>query len=238
VSDETLEAALQRKYYAQSAHSYDARHLDERDEHAFSLGVLVGLLEFLQVRSILDLGSGTGRALRYLNAHCPGVRIIGIEPVGELRQIGHAQGISVEQLIDGNATALAFADGEFDLVCEFGVLHHIKQPERAVSEMLRVAGRAIFISDSNNFGQGSTLNRALKQLINALGLWRAADWCKTRGRGYTITEGDGLAYSYSVFNNAAQIRAACNRVHIINTVPALGSNHYRQAAHVALLGIK
>jgi len=86
---------------------------------------------------------------------------------------------------------LAFADGSFDLVCEFGVLHHIPRPELAISEMLRVAKKAIFISDSNNFGQGGKFSRFLKQAINALGLWPATNMIKTKGRGFTLSAGDG-----------------------------------------------
>jgi len=76
-------------------------------------------------------------------------------------------------------------------------LHHIRKPALAVAEMLRVATKAIFLSDSNNFGHGSPLGRSIKQTIDLLGLWPLADWIKTKGKGYTISEGDGLAYSYS-----------------------------------------
>ena len=140
-------------------------------------------------------------------------------------------------LVDGDARQLAFADGEFDLVCEFGVLHHIHKPDGAISEMCRVARIGIFISDSNNFGQGSLLSRFSKQALDKLCLWPFANFIKTRGRGYTISEGDGLGYSYSVFNNFKQIRLKCDKIYIMNTSPG-GSNIYKSAATVALLGIK
>jgi hypothetical protein len=70
-----------------------------------------------------------------------------------------------------------------------------------------------------------------------LGLWPVVDFIKTRGRGFKISEGDGLAYSYSVFNDYGRIREQCKSVHLINTVDA-GSNLYRTATHVALLGLK
>ena len=114
---------------------------------------------------------------------------------------------------------LEFAEGAFDVVCAFGVLHHASDHARAVEEMLRVADRAILISDSNNFGQGRPLVRALKQGLRALQLWPLADWLKTRGKGYTITEGDGLAYSYSVFSDYERIRARCTRVHVVIRTP-------------------
>jgi SAM-dependent methyltransferase len=191
----------QRRYYAETASQYDTMHLNEKDEHFFALSFLVASLDYLQVGSILDVGSGTGRAIRYIKDHRPDLHVLGIEPVKELREVGYLRGLSDKDLIDGDATKLPFGASEFDLVCEFGVLHHVKRPEIAVSEMLRVAGKAIFISDSNNFGQGSGAGRLLKQMINLLGMWELADFIKTRGKGYTVSEGDGLAYSYSVFNN-------------------------------------
>ena len=228
---------IQRQYYASTAHAYDAMHLVEGDEHYFAMCLMVGSLDFLGVGSILDIGAGTGRAIARLKQLRPEIAVKGIEPVQQLREVAYRNGIGREELVAGDALSLEFADREFDLVCEFGVLHHIKDPARAVAEMLRVAKRAIFISDSNNFGQGSGPSRALKQVANTLGLWPVIDLIKTRGKGYTISEGDGLAYSYSVFNNYVQIREQCKSVHLLNTTTG-GINPYRTASHIALLGIK
>jgi SAM-dependent methyltransferase len=228
---------LQRKYYAETAQDYDAMQLGPQDEHQFALSVLSAMIEYHGIRSVLDVGSGTGRALRYLKARHPHVRFVGIEPVEALREVGHAAGLSSEELTDGDVNALAFEDGDFDLVCEFAVLHHVPKPALAVGEMLRVARKAIFISDANNFGQGGKLTRYLKQVIDALGLWRAFDWLRTRGRGYHVSAGDGLFYSYSVYNNYGQVRAACRTVHQFNTVDA-GISLVGSAPHVVLFGIK
>lgn len=189
------------------------------------------------MKSVLDIGSGTGRAIRWIKKHRPDIAVKGIEPVEELRKVAYANGVSETELIPGNALALEFADDAFDLVCEFGVLHHIKTPDVAVAEMLRVAKKAVFISDSNNFGQGGRASRYIKQTLRSSGLWPLVNLVKTKGKGYTISEGDGLAYSYSVFNDYNRIRKQCESVHLINTVPA-GINPYRAFSHVALLGIK
>ena len=77
----------------------------------------------------------------------------------------------------------------------------------------------------------------MKQLINGIGLWAMANLVKTKGKGYTISEGDGLAYSYSVFNNYNQIKKKCKRIHLLNTVDGAW-NFYRTASHVALLRVK
>jgi ubiquinone/menaquinone biosynthesis C-methylase UbiE len=228
---------IQRQYYARTADRYDAMHVHSDDEHYFGLGVMLAAVDYLGIESVLDIGSGTGRALAYVKRARPDLRVKGVEPVAELREMGYRNGIDREDLTDGDALALPFGDGAFDLVCEYGVLHHIRTPRRAVAEMLRVAKRAVFIADSNNFGQGSALGRFVKQLFNAIGLWPLVNLIKTRGRGYSISEGDGLAYSYSVFNDYAQVRALCRSVHLVNTRDA-GTNLYRTASHVALLGVK
>jgi ubiquinone/menaquinone biosynthesis C-methylase UbiE len=233
----STENEIQRQYYSDTAVKYESMHVHQDDEHFFALGLMIGLLDYLKVESILDIGSGTGRAISHIKKHRPDIKIVGIEPVQALRDVANQNGISQSEIIDGDATNLNFFDGEFDLVCEFGVLHHIKNPEAAVSEMLRVSKKAIFISDVNNFGTGNFLGRLLKQLINFTGLWKALDFVKTRGKGYIITEGDGLSYSYSVFNNYSQISKKCTQIHLMNTKDGQ-VNPYTTASHIALLGIK
>jgi len=238
MSSNTLsEAEIQRRYYANSARSYNEWHDAEGGEHYLALSVLAAIVDHYGIQSVLDLGSGTGRAVAYLKHRCPGLKIVGIEPVQELREVGYQNGISQDELIEGNALKLDFSDGEFDIVCEFGVLHHVKTPGIMVGEMLRVAKKAIFISDANNFGQGSFLGRTFKQLLNVFGLWQWAYLAKTKGKGYTLSEGDGLAYSYSVFNDYRQIEKKCSRVSLLNTIDGR-INLYRTASHVVLLGMK
>lgn len=231
------EEDVQRSYYSSRAPSYEAAHVREGDEHYFALAMLSGALDLLGAASVLEVGAGTGRGLRYLAQHAPHLRLLGIEPVAELREIAYGAGVARETLIDGDARQLAFPDAAFDVVCAFGVLHHVRDHAQVVHEMLRVSRKAIFISDSNNFGQGRPLVRAFKQVLDATRLWPVADLIKTRGKGYSITEGDGLAYSYSLFSDYPLIRRQCKRVHLVNTVDA-GINPYRSASHVALLGVK
>ena len=231
------EVAAQRAYYAATAARYDDMHVHDFDEHDFALAVMVSFIDYLEIDSVLDIGAGTGRAETEIKRRSPDTRVVGVEPSRELREEGYRKGLSADELVDGDAQNLSYADGEFDLVCEFAALHHIPDPQRAVSEMLRVAKKAIFISDANNFAQGGPLARLVKQIIDSVGLWPLANYIKTRGKGYIVTEGDGVSYSYSVFNQYAQIKSACRSVHFINTTDA-GPNFYRSASNLALLGIK
>jgi ubiquinone/menaquinone biosynthesis C-methylase UbiE len=230
-------ADIQAGYYARTANEYDRRHVVGATEHEFALAVLLGAVDYLDARSLLDVGSGTGRVLQYFARKKPDLRIVGVEPIPALRAVAYEKGISRETLLDGEATNLRFPADSFDVVCAFGVLHHIAIPSCAVAEMLRLAKMAVFISDANNFGQGNAAARLVKQVLRATGLWPLANRLKTRGKGYTVSEGDGLAYSYSVFDSYDQIRRGCAAVHIINTKPA-SPNLFRSAPHVALLGVK
>ena len=234
---------LQMEYYSKTAAEYDIAHLendvdeDGCNEHTFALHFFSAMIEQYNITRILDVGAGTGRAIKYLMDNHPNVEIVGIEPVKELREQGHNKGISDKILIEGDGCHIEFPDQSFDLVCEFGVLHHVPKPTLMVAEMLRVAKNMIFISDCNNFGQGSSLARFFKQALNQLGLWKAYDFLRTKGRGYQISEGDGLFYSYSVFNNFNQIKNACRRIHLLNTHNT-SRNFYRSATHLALFGVK
>jgi ubiquinone/menaquinone biosynthesis C-methylase UbiE len=231
------DSRIQRDYYEATAADYDSMHVSHGDEHYFALAVLAGLIEFLEAQTLLDVGSGTGRALLYLKRVKPQLSILGIEPVEGLRNMGYRAGLRTDELVDGDATSLNLADASYDVVSAFGVLHHVRDQRRVVNEMWRVARTAIYISDSNNFGQGRPISRAVKQMLHACRLWPAANLLKTRGRGYSVSRGDGLNYTYSVFDTHSDLRKVAKSLHLINTLGD-GANPYRSAPHVALLAVK
>jgi SAM-dependent methyltransferase len=182
----------------------------------FAFPLLPGFIDYLEIEFILDIGSGTGRAVKYICKKCTDIRILGIETVAKLREVACSSGVPASILLNGDGTNVQFEDSSVDMVCEFRMLHHVRYPEKVISEMLRVASKAIYISDCNIFGSGSLLSRSAKQFINGFGLWKACNLIKTGGKGYKISKGVGLAYSYSVFNNYRQIQSNCERVHVIN----------------------
>ena len=229
---------IQAEYYTKTSQSYDKSHLSNiKNEHDFALSFLSSCIEFYNTQSVLDVGAGTGRALLYLKKKFPNLKIFGIEPVENLREEAYSKGLAREVLIEGYGEKLSFEDESFDLVCEFGILHHVPHANIIISEMLRVSRIGIFISDSNNFGQGNRLSRFIKQGINAFHLWKAYNYIRTKGKVYQISEGDGLFYSYSVFNDLKQIKNSCPTIHIVNTQQS-GINPYRSAPHVALIALK
>ncbi len=93
-----------------------------------------------------------------------------------------------------------------------------RSPDIVVREMLRVAKRAVFISDSNLFGQGRRPLRILKFLLYRAGLWNLVKLVQTGGKGYAITAGDGLAYSYSAYFQYCSLAQWADRVIVVPLV--------------------
>jgi SAM-dependent methyltransferase len=87
----------------------------------------------------LDVGCGTG-ALAY--ALAPHVReVVGVDSSAELLAAARERAPANATFIDGDATALSFGWGEFDLVGCLRVLHHVRRPELVVAELARVMRR-------------------------------------------------------------------------------------------------
>jgi ubiquinone/menaquinone biosynthesis C-methylase UbiE len=225
--------ALQRQYYNETAAAYDGMHVSGIDEHFTALSWLSGLISLHKFESLLDVGSGTGRCLIYLKEHGHTLSVAGVEPVAALRDIGIRKGLSEAELFAGDALALPFGDKTVDVVCSFSILHHIQDHHKAVSEMCRVARRAVFISDVNNFANGGRLARAAKRAIRAAGLWPAFNFVKTKGKRYRYSEGDGVSYSYSLFDDVPEIRKQFPDMRFMGTAPS-GADLFRTATAVAL----
>ena len=206
---------IQRKYYAQTAGVYDQMHLMDQ-EHNLALSYIESELSRLGLNSVLDVGCGTGRGVMRLLA--AGFDVKGVEPVAALLKSGmSSHNLPPERMIEGSGEALPFAEQSFDAVMELGVLHHVPNPAVVVREMTRVARHAIFLSDSNRFGQGRFLWRLFKVAAWKLGLWPVLDWIRTRGKGYTISKEDGLAYSYSVYDSFDVLAEWADAIYVIPT---------------------
>ena len=99
---QTHAGTLQRAYYASTAAAYDDAHIDAA-EHRLGLHIMLAAIRHYGFASVLDVGSGTGRALTFLKSELPAVRVMGIEPSPELRAIGHGKGLTGDELQAGDA---------------------------------------------------------------------------------------------------------------------------------------
>lgn len=207
---------IQRAYYERMASNYDDMHTSCRvDEHYAALEFIDLLCDRFHLQSLLDVGAGTGRSVRFLLNRRRNIR--GIEPVKALIEQAETRGVPKGLIVAGTGYSLPFENDSFDAVLECGVLHHVTEPSRVVSEMMRVAKRAVFLSDSNRFGQGRYAVRILKLGLYKCNLWRAARFIQTKGKMYTISEGDGLAYSYSVFDSYTQLAEWADTIWLVPT---------------------
>jgi ubiquinone/menaquinone biosynthesis C-methylase UbiE len=212
--DPNLETKRQRQYYTQTAAAYDQMHNAEIGEHALALKYILGFCRQYGLHRVLDVGCGTGVAVRTMLGN--GIEAKGIEPVEALVQIGREKrGLDPSEILVGSAESLPFPDRSFDAVTEFAILHHIKEPAPAVREMIRVARHAIFLSDENRFGRGSLAWRLIKYFWWKTGVFPLGFWLMTKGKGYNFTEGDGVSYSYSVFDSVRELQAWADTIFFI-----------------------
>lgn len=208
--------AIQRRYYSETATKYEQMHAHEGDGDVFNQRLIEMMLKMLGAESVLDVGTATGYRLHDLRFALPDAFLCGVEPVDALLGIARRNDVlSSGGLIRGTGLSLPFADKSFDVVCEFAILHHVAQPNAIVKEMLRVARKAVIISDCNRFGQGRAVARLIKLFMYLTRTWKLFDWIRTKGKGYRITDGDGLSYSYSVYDSFDLLSQWADRLIIV-----------------------
>lgn len=234
-----LPTQTQRNYYANTAADYDQMHLGD-EEHSHALQHAISFLRQYNLTTVLDVGCGTGRGVKYFLDR--EFHAVGVEPVPELLKAGIADhNIPKDCMLQGSGESLPFEDLSFDASIELGVLHHVPQPELVVSEMIRTTRRMILLSDSNRFGQGRFVWRLIKLAAWKLRLWPCLDFVRTRGKGHTLSEEDGLAYSYSVYDSFDQLNAWADHIYVIPTVKATSRSWIHPlltSSHVLLIAIR
>jgi ubiquinone/menaquinone biosynthesis C-methylase UbiE len=95
----------------------------------------------------LDAGCGTGSLAFALASFV--AEVVGVDTNTEYLEAGRVAAPSNVRLDEGDVTALPFGYAEFDLACSHRVLHHVRRPELAVSELARVTkpGGRMLIAD-------------------------------------------------------------------------------------------
>jgi ubiquinone/menaquinone biosynthesis C-methylase UbiE len=232
--------AAQRRYYAETATTYDDTH--ERGEHVEALDHVLSYLRRIEAESVLDTGCGTGFALRYLADEMPDLALRGNDPSEELLAVATERyGIPAAQLDACGSEELPYEDGAFDAVIETGMLHHVPDPAPIVAEMLRVARKAVFISDNNAYGMGTLPRRVAKVGLAKSRLLGPVNRLRRGSHDWYYTDGDGIAWTYSVFDSLPQIRRSCAEI----VVKPLGIKRrgverwpLLQASHCLVAGFK
>jgi ubiquinone/menaquinone biosynthesis C-methylase UbiE len=100
---------------------------------------------------VLDVACGAAHVAEVVAPHVR--QVVGIDLTPSLLNLGAARlrdaGVSNVLLQEGNAHALPFVDGSFDIVCCRAALHHLADPQQAVAEMVRACrpGGRVVLSD-------------------------------------------------------------------------------------------
>ena len=114
---------------------------------ALTARVVQLLAPFAGDERALDVGCGTGALAYVLAAHVG--EVVGVDESEAYLEAARLNASPHCTFTLGDATALPFPYGDFDLVGCLRVLHHVRRPELVVSELARVArpGGRILLAD-------------------------------------------------------------------------------------------
>lgn len=105
------------------------------------------LAPFSGNEAALDAGCGTGALALALAPHVS--EVVGMDTRVDYLEAGRASAPENVRFVEGDVTEIPFDYASFDLACCHRVLHHVRRPELAVSELARVtrSGGRLFIAD-------------------------------------------------------------------------------------------
>jgi ubiquinone/menaquinone biosynthesis C-methylase UbiE len=110
---------------------------------------VLGILKGLQPQSLLDIGSGRGTFLWPLVNEFPVLPVTAIDTreqrITDIEAVRRG-GVATVLARRMDATALEFADNQFEVVTMLEVLEHIPEWRPALAEACRVAGRFLVLS--------------------------------------------------------------------------------------------
>jgi ubiquinone/menaquinone biosynthesis C-methylase UbiE len=118
--------------------------------YAMLLAAMVKSVTAGEVERVLDLGCGTGNLISLLLEEFPGAGFSGVDPSSGMREVcmeRFADNHNVE-IKEGDALAIPYPDGSFDLIVSSLALHHVPpelKPDmaREIARVLEPGGRFI-----------------------------------------------------------------------------------------------
>jgi ubiquinone/menaquinone biosynthesis C-methylase UbiE len=228
-------------YYDRTAGEYDACHAGEQDlEHIRALERSLPILRQLRPQSVLDVGCGTGRSLEWFARQMPSIALLGIDPSQELIKIAQAK-LPTAKLSVGVGERLPFPDASVDIAVATGIMHHVDGPSDVMREMLRVAAKAVVISDHNNFAFGGITKRYIRRWLAATKLLGLATFVKQGFRRQGYSDGDGWWYPYSLLSDFGVIARATAQQYVIPTSGGIAESiddFQLVQSHLAVIGLK
>jgi 2-polyprenyl-3-methyl-5-hydroxy-6-metoxy-1,4-benzoquinol methylase len=132
--------------------------------------VLTNMVGRIHERSILDVGTGTGRAALLLARG--GARVTGVDASEQMlaiaRQRAAEEGVHATFQL-GNAHDLDFPDRAFDVAVSLRVLMHTPHWRRCIAELCRVADRLVIV-DYPSAASAALLESMARRVLHAAGL--------------------------------------------------------------------
>ena len=135
------------------------------------------LADYPVARKILDVGCGTGHFTRWFATQ--GLDATGLDISRPM--IAEAQRLGGAAFVEGDAMQLPFGEDTFDLVTMITTLEFVSDPERALSEAVRIARRGLILGVLNRHSLYAALHGKSDSEV-----WRAA-------RFFTVSELKSLA---------------------------------------------
>lgn len=131
--------------------------------------VLAAFVGELANRSILDVGTGTGRAALLFARG--GARVTAVDASAEMLAIARERAATEHAAIRfeaGDAHQLRFADRSFEVVVSLRVLMHTPAWRRAIAELCRVADRLVVV-DYPSMTSVATVQAISRRVMHAAG---------------------------------------------------------------------
>jgi phosphatidylethanolamine/phosphatidyl-N-methylethanolamine N-methyltransferase len=152
------------------------------------LGHAIRLLNIQPGQRVLDVGVGTGLSLDFYPPHC---QVVGIdlsrEMLDKARGRARERGLANVELIEMDATRLAFPNDSFDHVVAAHVMSVVPEPVRVLAEIKRVTrsdGKIVII---NHF---QSTNKALARIEEWLNpITRRIGWRTDLDLGSLVRDG-------------------------------------------------
>jgi malonyl-CoA O-methyltransferase len=195
----SVDKARVRTAFSRRAQQYDAHATVQ--QHVVARAALLAAAEARSPRRVLDVGSGTGTLLQLLSQRLHRVPTVGLDLSHAMVRTARTR-VRQARFLTGDAEALPFRDGAFDLVVSTSTLQWLPRLDEAVAETRRV------LAPGGVFCLALFCRRTLYELRDA---WRDA----LAGRG--LAEQDRTHHFASAPDVGAALARAGLRVRRLST---------------------
>jgi ubiquinone/menaquinone biosynthesis C-methylase UbiE len=191
---------IQKDFYKEEAKTFDFKQKRENRNHINKISAILNFLDIKNGDLVLEVGSGTGIHAAYLlRKNKNDFRLVcsdlSIHMIFEAqKRIGKEERIRF-LILEGER--LLFPDECFDKVFVSGALHHFFDPQKGVSEFLRVLKRngRLCVMEPNYFFPTNffgTWTRIEERGIKNMTRKKLSEWFSSQGVGFKI---ENFAYT-------------------------------------------